>query len=240
MGSNGAHWCHHEVCNAPPANSLGNAGPGTDCGKPFDPLSVNQRNIANSSQLAAMLRQMADPLPETAPNQKEALAQRLYSFIRANVVYLNSRFPSLDDDSLYDVCHDAVIRIIGRPEAIAFNEEELRRYFFMVSRNLAFDRLRSATRTRAALALYDSPLKPAEIPGEELVRSEVMHQFIESFSTTDRELLLLLLEELTPEEVAEKLGEPPSSVRQRLSRLRRKFREFSVPSRKNRGAHGDK
>ncbi len=150
----------------------------------------------------------------------EAFRPRLYSFL----VRLSRR-----RDVAEDLLEETWLRLVERAETLR-DDTCLAAWLFTVARNL----FASWCRHRAVDAerLWDlTPSWPAPVPGEtpfqSAARSETERRLetaLARLSARDREVLLLVaVEELTPQDAARVLGLSPEALRKRLQRARERL-----------------
>lgn len=107
-------------------------------------------------------------------------------------------------------------------------------WMYRIALNVAISQLRGAARRRRHLVSLDDDLhgipdgNAADHETEQQLR--LLHGFIAILAPLDRALLLLYLEERKTREMAEVLGISESNVTTKISRLKRRIRDYVAPA----------
>jgi RNA polymerase sigma-70 factor (ECF subfamily) len=144
---------------------------------------------------------------------------RVRSFVIAN-----SGDPDLAEELVQDVIW-AVIRALRRGQVR--QADLLPSFLFGTARNLLNDRLRTRSREKLDQLSAELEISHPALEQREFERNHAAQQAIRTLEPHERVVLLLsLVDGLSADEVAARLGITPESVRQRKSRAIRKLTEM--------------
>lgn len=130
-----------------------------------------------------------------------------------------------------DVVQEACLRLV-REARTRLEDNQARRWLFVVVRNLCISRLRERPRT-LALDDYPEPASPRPGPAEAMLaaeRSRLVRRAVAALPPHLREVVILReYEDLDYARIAEITGTAPGTIKSRLARAREQLRRELAP-----------
>lgn len=159
------------------------------------------------------------------PNQKEKFEQLFKKYYNTMFRYSNSIVR--DKSAAEDVVQEVFIKIAGCIEQIdEVDGNHTKGFLSTVTRNCSIDYMRKANKEWKHICSLDEELLANDMDLLELIceneRKKLLHREMDKLKATYREILVMKYEqELTDEEIAEKLNISPNNVRVRIFRARK-------------------
>jgi RNA polymerase sigma-70 factor (ECF subfamily) len=141
-------------------------------------------------------------------------------------VFVLALFQTRDRETSHDLTQDTLLRVLRAVREGHLREpERLAGFVCGIARNLVREHVRANQAHGGLPAPEPPPVPDAEERLEEAERSFLVHRVLRGLAMPDRLVLRLsLVDELSPAQIAERMGVTPDAVRQRKTRALRRAR----------------